>query len=227
MTAVRRIRPGERDLALATVIEAFRNDPQVRWYLPDQATYVSGAGSFFGLLLDLRVDGGEVWVTDDCSAVAMWNPPGGNLVGPEPAAARYAAMVAALPVPSGARVSAMDAAVDELLPHEPHWYLGVLACHPSRQGQGLASAVMAPVLASADRTGLPVALETGTAANAAFYTRRGFAVTGQACLPATIGTREAGAPDVGDGDVPVWVMRREPIRQVSTSPGQRSSIGSS
>jgi len=209
VTVVRRIRADERDQALATVIEAFRTDPQVRWYLPDDATYASGASSFFGLLLDVRVEGGEVWVTDDCAAVAMWNPPGGNLLGPEEADARYARMAEALPAPSGARVLAMDAAVDELLPHEPHWYLGVLACHPSRQGKGLASAVIAPVLASADRTGLPVALETGTAANVAFYTRRGFAVTGQACLSGSLGlpAQDAGAC----GELPVWVMRREPV----------------
>jgi GNAT superfamily N-acetyltransferase len=208
VTTVRRIRPHERDLALATVVEAFRDDPQVRWYLPDDAGYDDGARSFFGLLLDVRVEGGEVWVTDDCSAVAMWNPPGGNLLGPEEAEVRYSRMAAALPAPSRERVLALDVAVDRLLPHEPHWYLGVLACHPGRQGQGLASAVMAPILSSADRIAVPVALETGTAANVAFYTRRGFAVTGQACLPGALGEPDVAGPP--GGDLPVWVMRREP-----------------
>ncbi len=208
MTTVRRIRPHERGRALATVVEAFRDDPQVRWYLPDDATYAQGAESFFGVLLDVRVEGGEVWVTDDCSAVAMWNPPGGNLLGPEQVAARYARMAAGLAAPSGERVGALDAAVDPLLPDEPHWYLGVLACHPSRQGQGLGTAVIAPILACADRIRVPVALETATPANVAFYTRRGFAVAGQTRLPGALGT--AGQGSSGDGDVPVWVMRREP-----------------
>jgi predicted N-acetyltransferase YhbS len=84
-----------------------------------------------------------------------------------------------------------------LLPSEAHWYLGVLACHPDRRGEGLASAVVEPVLASADRALLPVALETSTKANVGYYTRRGFAVAGEA--------------GIADG-LTVYVMRREPLQ---------------
>lgn len=196
MVEVRRIRREERDGALGTVVEAFRRDPQVRWYFPDDDAYEDDARRFFGVLLDLRIDGGEVWVAGDCEAVAMWNPPGGNLIGPDAACSRYLSAVAGLSRPGVDRVPAVDHAVDPLLPVEPHWYLGVLACRPDRQGHGLASAVIAPVLAAADRARLPVALETGNPPNVGWYTRRGFAVAGEA--------------DVDD--MRVWVMRREPSR---------------
>ena len=196
MPDVHRLRSDQRDRALSMVVSAFRADPQVRWYFPDEASYDECARVFFGVLLDVRMDGGEVWVVDDCAAVAMWNPPGGNLIGPDVAGRRYAQALGCLPQPGGRRVVAVDQAVDQLLPREAHWYLGVLACHPDRRGQGLGSAVIEPVLASADRAGLPVALETSTKANVGYYTRRGFAVAGETV--------------VADG-LTVHVMRREPL----------------
>jgi GNAT superfamily N-acetyltransferase len=200
----RRIRETERDAALAMVVEAFRSDPQVRWWFPDDESYRGSATRFFGLLLDTRIAGGEVWVVDGVHAISIWIPPGGNLLGPDVVAGRYAEMVAGLPAPAPERIMAMDELVDALLPREPHWYLGVLACRPRCRGQGLGSAVAAPVLAAADRAGLPVALETSTDSNVDLYTRRGFAVVGQVCVG-------------GPGDPVVRVMRREPMPPALTS----------
>ena len=136
-------------------------------------------------------------MVDDVSAVSMWIPPGGNLVGPELVSARYAEVVATLPDPAPERITVLDELVDGLLPREAHWYLGVLACRSDRRGHGLGTAVTAPLLAAADRAGLPVALETSTSVNVDYYTRRGFAVVGTRC--------------VGGGTGPVIrVMRREP-----------------
>lgn len=198
----RRIRRRERDAALATVVDAFRADPQVRWYFPDDATYDCAAARFFGLLLDTRIDGGEVWVVDDQAAVAMWVPPGGNLLGPDVVARCYVEVVSSLPDPAPERIAETDRIVDEILPVEAHWYLGVLACRPARRRQGLASAVLAPVLAAADRAGLPTVLETAAAANVGFYARRGFAV---------VASRAAG----GTGSPTVRVLRREPRRHLT------------
>ena len=201
MVQARRIRHSERDAALTTVVDAFRSDPQVRWCFPDDAGYERSAGRYFGLLLDTRIAGGEVWVVDGVMAVSMWIPPGGNLIGPETVAARSTEMLAGLPAPAPERITAVDEMVDALLPREPHWYLGVLACRPSWRGRGLASAVADPLLAAADRAGLPVALETSSARNVDMYTRRGFAVVGQVCVG-------------GPNDPTVRVMRREPMPAV-------------
>ncbi len=220
MPDVRRIRPGERAAALATVVAAFRHDPQVRWWFTDETSYERDARAFFGVLLDTRTEGGEVWVEDGCRAVAMWIPPGGNLIGPEAVSARYAQVLADLPEAGARRIRATDEAVDSLLPRTAHWYLGVLACHPDHRGLGLGAAVAAPVLAAADRAGLPVALETSLPANVGYYTRRGFAVMGSVVLddqPARLGARrlraagdDQGAGGDGAGCVTVWVMQRQP-----------------
>lgn len=171
----RRMTSAERDATLRTVVHAFEADPLLRWWFPG-AEYDRQAGVFFGFLLDLRVTGGEVWLADDGGAVAMWNPPGGLLVEPGSAQARWASVRAGLPDDVVERLDAVEHQVNAALPRHPHWYLGVLATHPDRRGKGLASAVLAPVLAHADRAGLEVWLETASEANLGFYARHGFAV---------------------------------------------------
>jgi ribosomal protein S18 acetylase RimI-like enzyme len=77
-----------------------------------------------------------------------------------------------------------------------HWYLLGLGVEPSLQGQGVAGALLQPVLASADRERLVCYLDTNNALNIPFYERVGFIVAGQAqSSPTSPGT---------------WCMRREP-----------------
>ena len=98
---------------------------------------------------------------------------------------------------------ARAAAVDER-----HWYLGVLATAPAHQGRGLASAVIAPVLADADERGIACCLETSTIENRAFYGRRGFTEATTVELP---------------GGPPTWWLRRPPA--AGGCPRSGESIG--
>lgn len=167
--------PAERDGTLRTVVDAFVADPLLRWWFPGEE-YDLQATSFFGFLLDVRVAGGEVWLAGEGGAVAMWNPPGGLLVDPGSAQARWEAVRSGLPDDVAGRLDAVEHQVHAALPRHPHWYLGVLATDPRRRGQGLASGVLAPVLGHADRAGLEVWLETASEPNLGFYARHGFAV---------------------------------------------------
>jgi ribosomal protein S18 acetylase RimI-like enzyme len=172
----RRMAAGERAAALATMVAAFAADPLVRWWFPDDGAYPEQAGLFFGTLLDLRAEGGEVWLADGAAAVSMWTPPGGLLVAPARQEVAFAAMNAALPDAAVRGLVRVDERVHAALPRRPHWYLGVLATAPDRRGRGLAGAVLAPVLAHADRSGLDVWLETAAERNLGFYARHGFVV---------------------------------------------------
>jgi len=62
----------------------------------------------------------------------------------------------------------------------PHWYLLSVGTRPERQGQGLGKSLLEQGTAQADAAGLPCYLETATEENVAFYSKRGFEVTGQA-----------------------------------------------
>ncbi len=152
---------------VATVVAAFDRDPAFRLFF-DAGAFAEQAAAFAGALFDRRVARDAVWVVDDGAAVAMWEPPGGPADDD----------VDVLPDAARARLHGWDTAVHHLLPTQPHWYLGILATHPRRAGEGLGRLVVAPGLAAAREAGLDAWLETATPANVAMYTRRGWVVTG-------------------------------------------------
>jgi ribosomal protein S18 acetylase RimI-like enzyme len=59
-------------------------------------------------------------------------------------------------------------------PKAPHLYLFAIGTRKAARGKGLGKALMAPVLAAADRDALPCYLENSNPANTGFYRSRGF-----------------------------------------------------
>lgn len=193
---IRQALPDDRPGVVATVVAAFAQDPG--WAFIFGAEYKRLAADFAGALFDVRVVRQNVWVTDDLAAVAMWDPPrmGEDSAGAEEYAegvwTRYRAIAGEQ---AWGRLARYNDAVSGAAPAEPHWYLGVLATHPARRREGLASAVIAPVLGEADRVGVACCLETSTVGNRRFYERRGFTQATDVNLP--------GGPDT-------WWLRRGP-----------------
>jgi ribosomal protein S18 acetylase RimI-like enzyme len=64
-----------------------------------------------------------------------------------------------------------------------HWYLTLLAVAPERQGRGLASTLVRPILKRADAARLPCYLETQNAANLPIYRHFGFRVLERLRVP--------------------------------------------
>jgi GNAT superfamily N-acetyltransferase len=58
-----------------------------------------------------------------------------------------------------------------------HLYLSILGVEPSRQGQGLGSALIRPMLERADAAGLPCYLDTFQPRNVPLYQKHGFRIT--------------------------------------------------
>ncbi len=77
-----------------------------------------------------------------------------------------------------------------------HWYLVDLGVEPAHQGQGVAGALLQPVLALADRQALACYLETNNESNLPFYQHYGFTLAGH------VQSRQ--------NDPHTWAMRREP-----------------
>ena len=65
----------------------------------------------------------------------------------------------------------------------PHWYLTILGVEPSRQGMGIGSQLIQPVLQQADASGLDCYLETMKTRNVVFYQQHGFEVGAEGHLP--------------------------------------------
>jgi GNAT superfamily N-acetyltransferase len=185
--------PGDRIAVAHLVAAAFADDPA--WAFLFGSEYDRLAPLFAAALFDTRVAAQHVWVTRDLDAVAMWEHMGADPISSPDHERRWTAYRAEAGDPAWQRLVEYDRAIDEARPRTPHWYLGVLATRPDRRGRGLATAVMGPVLARADREGVDCCLETSTHANVLFYERRGFTESTDVLI--------ASGP-------PTWWLRRAP-----------------
>ena len=64
-------------------------------------------------------------------------------------------------------------------PEEPHLYLFTVGTRKAARGKGIGKALLSPVLAAADRDGLPVYLENTNPVNDGFYRSLGFEKRGE------------------------------------------------
>jgi GNAT superfamily N-acetyltransferase len=178
---VREAVPQERAGVVATVVAAFAQDPAWAFILGED--YERLAPHFAGSLFDLRVARRNVWVSDDLAAVAMWDSPDDDDDRDTDARSVWSRYRATAGEDGSRRLAQYNDAVAAVNATESHWYLGVLATDPGRRRQGLATAVMAPILSQADRLGIACCLETSTAANRRFYEGRGFDEATEIVLP--------------------------------------------
>jgi ribosomal protein S18 acetylase RimI-like enzyme len=137
------------------------------------------------------------WTTGDRAGAAVWIPPGRSASGTLDQLRMLPAMGRLV---GWGRLRSVAAALETLerrrRHHAPasHWYLSALGVEPDRQGEGIGSALLAPVLAEADASAVPCYLETAVGRNVLLYERHGFDVVEELVLPAT--------------DVHGWLMRR-------------------
>jgi ribosomal protein S18 acetylase RimI-like enzyme len=162
--------PADRDRVVDTVVSAFAADPAFRFFFPDDASYAELAGLFVGHLFDRRMARGTVWIVEGGASVSMWDGP------PAPGTAPAQSPPLELPAEVTGRLDAFDAAVHAWLPPTPHWYLGILATHPTYAGRRWGRAAMAAGIERAAAAGLPAYLETANAGNVELYRRAGWEI---------------------------------------------------
>lgn len=173
--------------------------------LPDARRRAPGVTALYAGLLSDCFRNGEVYVTRDGSGVACWLPA-------ERANAGFWRQVRAgmlsVPLKFGWKAFGRLLPYDEMtrkLHHQhasmPHWYLSAIGVEPERQGQGVGSALMRPILDRADAQGVACYLETHREGNVRLYQRHGFEVVCRA--------------DVPGHAVPIWAMLRKPAASKS------------
>jgi GNAT superfamily N-acetyltransferase len=163
---------------------AFYADPGWRHLLRDDRDRAERLLRFFGADLGgRRPNQVEVWMVEDGSGAAVWARPGRwpaprlDLVRAGPAMARVFGRRLPLAARSLLRIERGH-------PRTPaHWYLHYLGVVPARQGRGLGSLLLGPVLGRIDTAGEPAYLESSTERNQAHYERHGFSVTSRFDLP--------------------------------------------
>jgi GNAT superfamily N-acetyltransferase len=203
---VRHVTDADVDHLAGVLARAFFDDPVILWMLPDDdRRRRMGHRAYQTFLRRMFLPNGEVYTDRERRGAALWAPPGRwkTPVGTQlRMAPRLARILTVRRVPRTVRGLSH---IEHAHPDEvPHWYLGILGTEPAAQGQGIASAVMKPVLDRCDAEGVPAYLESSKHANIAFYRRHGFEVTDTISLPDGPDLwgmwREPRQPDEGDDD---------------------------
>jgi GNAT superfamily N-acetyltransferase len=195
---VRRAEQHDVPRIAATLTVAVADSRWTRWALPDD-----GRMQRLTRLHELHaghrgVAGGGAWVTDEVDAVAVWEPPAGTAPLPADVTAALARELPYLRADRASTVVETEAMIATARPSEPHWFLDHLGVRPTSRRKGLAAAVLAPVLVRCDREQRLAAAAVYSWANVRFLRGFGFEVT--------VSTRTA------DGELPLWVMVRQPQR---------------
>lgn len=202
MTTVRRATRSDVPALADVLARAFARDPFFGWLAGDAPERGQRTRDGWDALLRFASAGlRETWTTDDHAGAAIWIPPG------RPASSVLDSLrltPALARMTTWRRLRAVSAALETLEDHRrrhvpgPHYYLAALGVEPDRQGEGIGSALLVPVLDAADAAGVEAYLETATARNVLLYERHGFDVVEELILPGT--------------DIHGWLMRRPPAR---------------
>ena len=169
--------------ALAGLLaRAFDDDPLMTWMFPRPERRRACLPRMFRGLLRPALALDEVYTTEALDGAAFWNPPGTFPLGGW-ANARMGLTMALL---MGRRLPSCAPGLlyfDRHHPRDPHWYLQMLGTEPARQGLGVGTALLVPMLERCDAAGLPVYLEASKERNVPYYARHGFEVTEEMQVP--------------------------------------------
>ncbi|MCX5145475.1 MULTISPECIES: GNAT family N-acetyltransferase [unclassified Streptomyces] len=194
---IRQADQSDRDAVARLLDEAFRTDPVSSWVFPDPEHRAAVHGKFLGVFVDVALAEGRIDYAVDGSAAALWlRIPAGDPEG-EAAEDEVPARMREVADPDNERCELVGRLTGAVHPTaEEHEYLLMIAVAPGRQGEGLGTELMRPVLERCDREGVPAYLEASSERSKGLYERLGWEFTG-------------GAVQLPEGPL-MWPMWRKP-----------------
>lgn len=183
-------------LLAAVLAHAFQDDPVFSWSIPDPTRRRARLPGVFAAFAEAFLPHDETYITADGAGAALWAPAGVDPFAGDPGEAFGQRIAELLDPDETERCNEVGATFAERHPDEPFVYLQLIGVIPDRQGHGLGSRLLQPVLERCDAQGTPAYLEASSPDNRRLYERHGFATTDEITLP--------------DGGPTVWLMWREP-----------------
>lgn len=188
---VSHVHDDDRQGVIDTLVLAFSADPVERWLYPESRQYLTCFPAFLTAFGGRAFTEETAWRLGDCSAVALWFPPGAEPDG----VAIVEVLTETVASIRHEDTLAVLGQMDEAHPRFPHWYLPWLGVDPALQGEGLGGELLQHCLRIVDKDHLPAYLETPNPRTIPFYERYGFEVTGHAkagaCPPIALMLRPA------------------------------------
>lgn len=196
-TEVQKATAAEYGKVAMPLARAFADDLAFRWMVRDDRRIGTITQRFFDVgLRRIWSAHDEMYTTPDFAGGAVWEKPG---VG-KPSVLEQLRMLPSFVSIFGRHMPRMMramAVMEKMHPKEPHYYLPFVGVDPARQGEGIGSALLRPVLDRCDREGVPAYLEATSPSSRVLYERLGWQLRGEPLL-------------MGDDAPPMWPMWREP-----------------
>ena len=159
--------------AVITILSTgFQNDPVSRWLFPDDDARERLHPDFFRPFVQMALEDGEIYTTEDRSGAALWFPVTGHHEDQPGLGELYEPILGA---DYASRIAAFDERSTANHPdREDHFYLPFIAVRPQFFGRGIGTALMCDRLAALDGQGLPTYLEASNRDSARLYERLGY-----------------------------------------------------
>ncbi|WP_430788218.1 GNAT family N-acetyltransferase [Actinoplanes sp. G11-F43] len=171
MSALRIAGPTDVDTVADIVAASFQHMPVIHYLVPDDQRRLPVSRAWYRLYIQHAIGGaGQVVMTEDATAAAVWFDRTGEVTEPE----NYAKHLADLAGDDLPRFEHLDHQMDSSHPRDPHLHLLFLAVLPDRWGQGLGSALMDHTHNQLDADGIPAYLEATSPDNQRLYHRHGY-----------------------------------------------------
>jgi ribosomal protein S18 acetylase RimI-like enzyme len=171
---IRPAAPADREALIDTLLLSFSADPCVRYIFSRPRDFMAGWPRFVMAMGGRGLEHGTAFLTEDAAAVSLWLP-----AGVHPDLETMLSVLAQVVTPEkGAVLAQVGEQIRSYHPEGPHWYLAAVGVDPSRQGEGLGSAMIKEGLRRCDAQGLPAYLESSNPRNIPLYERHGFEVIG-------------------------------------------------
>ena len=184
LPAVRAAIPADIDGMADALSRAFFDDPVMQWLFGDAPPRPQRyTRPFFAREGRRHLQHHTVFTADGHPGAAYWDPPGhwktstADVLRLAPVLLTGMRSRTLRALRGLGRMEAFHARYPE------HYYLAVLGTRPDAQGQGVGSALLAPVLGQCDAEGLGAYLESSKETNIPYYRRHGFEVVGEVTFP--------------------------------------------
>jgi GNAT superfamily N-acetyltransferase len=174
-SVVRRATAADRVQVARILAAAFADDPVFTFLFPPaMSRRQARLQRMFELEAARSEHRGGTWVAAEGAGATVWFPPGRwrSTTWEELRDAPRWVRLFGRQMRLGQQARSDMDAHHRLLPD--HWYLLYIGVEPGRQGQGIGTALLRPVLEDCDRTGTPAYLEASCEGNRALYARHGF-----------------------------------------------------
>jgi GNAT superfamily N-acetyltransferase len=181
--SVRVATPADVDSIVAAITTAFFDDPLWGPAFPDADKRAAQAERMWRLFVTSSMRYPWMLVTTHCESAALWIPPGGAELTPaeESDFEVFMTGVAGRDVTAG--ILRIFEELDRAHPHEPHYYLSLLATHDVHRGKGFGMALLRASLARIDAAHMPAYLESTNPANLKRYESVGFVERDRITMP--------------------------------------------